>query len=330
MKEAEVIERRYFERVKWDIFRLIIGMHALAVVGLFFPSYEGIWLAIVLWFITGFGVTVGYHRYFTHNSFTTRYPWVRRLLANAGLLAGEGDVIGWVARHKDHHAHSDTPEDPHSPLFGGWWFGPMYSHVGWIVDDKNPKLKLAGKALTEDPYLRRLRKTYALRHWLLIGVLALSGLLFGYFVRNDAFLLWRWERVFLSPAWSAAYYAASFTGYGYFVRIVFVLNATWAVNSLSHMYGGQPYKTEAGDNSRENLLVAIVAHGEGWHNAHHASPSSYRHGQAWWKFDLSACVIECMAWCGLVDDLQPFEPSVRKIAGAVPKGRREEKEEAEP
>lgn len=322
MNEAEVIERRYFVRVKWPIVALIFGMHFFAVVGFLLPSYEGVWLAIVLWYITGFGVTVGYHRYFTHRSFTTTDKRVDKVLAVLGALSGEGDVFSWVARHRDHHAHSDTIDDPHSPLFGGFWFGAMYSHVGWIADDMDAKLKGVGKALTEDLFLKFVRKTYARWHWGLIVILAVCGFLFGYFIRVDTFLWWRWERVVLSPMWSAAYYAASFVGYGYFVRIVTVLNSTWAVNSLSHMYGSQPYKTEAGDNSRDNVIVAIVAHGEGWHNAHHADPDSYRHGQAWWKFDLSACVIEFLAWRGLVENLQPFQPTVQKIAKVAPKEQR--------
>ncbi len=325
MKEAEVIAGRYFSRgVRWNIAALIFGMHALAVAGLLLPSYEGVWLAIVLWYVTGFGVTVGYHRYFTHSSFTTRYVWVHRMLAFTGLLSGEGDVLEWVVNHTKHHAHSDTPEDPHSPLFGGRWFGPFYAHVGWTVDKKHNDLRKAGK-LVNDPFLKYLWRTYSRWHWMLIFALALCGFLFGYFIRVDTFLWWRWERVVLSPLWSAAYYAGSFVGYGYFARIVLVLNATWLVNSLSHMSGSQPYET--GDNSRDNLVVAILSHGEGWHNAHHAEPRSYRHGQGWLKFDLSACVIECMWLLGLAENLQPFKASPRKITEKKPKAGRKRTED---
>lgn len=314
MHKASENHSELYRGFVWQVVLLIFGMHAFAFIGLIFPSWEGLALMFVLYLYSGLGVTVGYHRLFTHNSFKTNW-FIKRNLAIAGMYSGEGDVLGWVATHKLHHATSDTPDDPHSPLYGGWWYGFWHSHVLWTMLGRNPHLRLAGKELVNDPFMKFLKKTYAYWHFGLIGVLALSGCLYGWFVRSETFLVWQWERVMLSSPWSALYYTASFVGYGYFVRIVWVLNATWSVNSLSHMFGSQPYKEYSKDNSRNNWLVSLLALGEGWHNNHHACQTSYRHGVHWWQFDPSARFIELLWLVGWATDLKPFKPASKEEEG---------------
>lgn len=275
---------------RWVI-ALIVGFYCFAILGAFFPSWEGIVLAFVLYVISGLGVTVWYHRYFTHGSFETYTP-VWSAGAVAGLLSGEGPPIFWVGWHSLHHQKSDTLEDPHSPHFGGF----LHAHQLWMMAYTDPDrykwiyLRYTPRWMLRSKFLLFLNHSYRYWHFGLIAILAFSGYLYG--------------------GW---YYAASFVGYAYFVRIILILNATWCVNSLAHMYGSQPYKTEAGDESRNNAFVAVIALGEGWHNNHHACPTSYRHGVRWWQFDPSALVIRAMWFVRLAWDLKPFKPpSLRK------------------
>jgi fatty-acid desaturase len=295
---------------------LIVGFYVFALLGACFPSWEGVALLIVLYCVSGLGVTVWYHRFFTHGSFET-YPWVWALGAIAGMLSGEGPAIFWVGWHTLHHAKSDTADDPHSPHHGGFW----HAHMLWLMAFTHPDrykriyLRYTPKWMLRSPFLMMLSHTYKYWHYGLIVLLAVFGFAYGWFARSEVFLWFRWETVELSPAWSAAYFALSFVGYGYFIRTVLILNATWSVNSASHLWGDQPYREEAGDDSRNNWWVALVTFGEGWHNNHHACPTAYSHGQRWYQIDKSAWCINIMALCGLAWNLKEFRlPPKRKEA----------------
>jgi stearoyl-CoA desaturase (delta-9 desaturase) len=232
-----------------------------------------------MYVLTAFGITVGFHRLLTHKSFETT-PAVRFVLAALGSMAVQGSVLRWVAQHRRHHQHSDTPDDPHSPhhrgggLLGtarGFW----HAHIGWAF-----KPDAAGL----DRYVADLRKLASVRVasalfplWIALGLAipaALGGILTG-----------TWAGVWLGLLW------------GGLVRVFLVHHVTWSVNSVCHLWGRRPYPDR--DRSRNNLLFGILAMGEGWHNNHHAFPTSARHGLRWWQLDASYYLIRLLAWLGL-------------------------------
>jgi fatty-acid desaturase len=286
--------------MEWPIIIFLSATHLLAL-GLCwaFPSWQGVLLAITLYVITGLGVTIGYHRKITHRAFHTP-QWVENALAILGLLSGEGPPVFWTAIHRQHHKFSDQPGDPHSPHDGFWW-----AHWMWMT----PKLDRRALGLLYSTYapdlLRnrfymRLERTYF--HWH-------AGFAVALFLAGFAMGSWRM--------------AMSFLGYGYFLRIVVVLHATWLVNSVSHRWGSRRYETA--DDSRNNALVAILAHGEGWHNNHHRVQAAANHGHQWWEFDLSFYAIVAAAVVTrpfqLVTDIRVFSPGTARVSTWMKKSR---------
>ena len=246
--------------------------------GLLAAPFVFTWQALVLtlllhWLTGGVGICLGYHRLFTHGSFSTYRP-VRWLIAWLGGLAGEGSCIQWVANHRKHHALSDQPGDPHSPHAGGWWSHVVWTVVKYTSDQQRALQERWAPDLIKDPVLRFLDRTFLLWH-ILFG-LALFGL--GY-------------------AWGGMLMAWSFLVWGMFVRLVFVLHSTWFVNSASHIWGYRNYETT--DNSRNNWWVALITYGEGWHNNHHAYPRMARHGHRWWELDITFLTIRLLQRLGL-------------------------------
>jgi stearoyl-CoA desaturase (delta-9 desaturase) len=252
----------------------------------------------VTYTLTGLGITVGFHRLFTHRSFKTG-PAMRALLAVLGSAAIEGPVIEWVANHRKHHQFSDVPGDPHSPHVGhasGWrgaLGGLFHAHVGWILggDALASEERYAGDLLA-DPVVRMIDRTFVL--WVLAGLafpfalgLALTGSLAG----GLTGLLW-----------------------GGGVRIFFLHHATFSINSLCHTFGSKRFTT--GDESRNLLWLALPTLGEAWHNNHHAFPTSARHGLRWWQLDPSAWFIAALERTGLAWDVVRIAPErqVTKIA----------------
>jgi len=254
---------------------------ALAVVSLWGWGFGWVefGLLIGMYLLSALGITVGFHRLFTHKSFETNAV-VRFILAALGSMAVQGSVLRWVAQHRRHHQHSDTPDDPHSPhhhgrgvigMLRGFW----HAHIGWAF-----KADVVGL----ERYVADLRKMASVRIasalfplWIVVGLAvpaALGGILTG-----------TWGGVILGLLW------------GGLVRVFLVHHVTWSVNSICHLWGRQPYPE--GDCSRNNFLFGVLAMGEGWHNNHHAYPTSARHGFRWWQVDLSYYVIQAMAKLGL-------------------------------
>jgi stearoyl-CoA desaturase (delta-9 desaturase) len=236
--------------------------------------------------LTGVGVTVGYHRLFTHGSFKTTRA-LRVLLAVLGSAAVEGPVIEWVANHRKHHQFSDQPGDPHSPHVdhGHGWRGALaglfHAHVGWIFDDEPmASEERYAKDLLRDPDLRRIA---GLAFPFAIGV-ALTGTIDG----GLTALLW-----------------------GGAVRIFLLHHATFSINSLCHFFGGRRFAT--GDESRNLFWLALPTLGESWHNNHHAFPTSARHGLRWWQLDPSAWLINGLEHVGLAWDVVRVTPA-REVA----------------
>ena len=286
-KPAFSEERQTKLYVNWPNLIWLSIVHLGCLAAPFFFSWEAVALTLVLHWITGgIGICLGYHRHFTHLSFTTYRP-VRWLLAAIGGLGGEGAVIDWVANHRKHHAHSDQEGDPHSPHDGPWW-----SHMFWLAFWKGSEYHAQHTArwvpdLAKDPVLRWIGAMFLPSHFVLAGVLAAAGYAYGGLFMMASFLVW-----------------------GVFVRLVFVLHSTWFVNSASHMWGYRNYETT--DDSRNNWWVALITYGEGWHNNHHKYPRMAPHGHRWWEFDATYLAIRVLRVCGLAWDVVDYKTHADK------------------
>ncbi len=264
---------------------------ALAIVLSWGAAFNWTQFAIFLVMVqaTALGITVGYHRLFTHRSFSAG-PLVRGALAVLGSMAVQGSVIEWCGTHRCHHQHSDEEDDPHSPHVhaGGSWGtgiratlrGLYHSHVGWLLSGRRKGMGRYTLDLRNDPVVCAVNRQFY--WWAVVGLLI--------------------------PAAAGGLITLSFTGallgflWGGLVRILFVHHVTWSVNSVCHLWGTRPFRN--GDHSRNNVLVGIMAMGEGWHNNHHAFPASARHGLRWWEFDVSYIVIRALAAVGLARDVR--------------------------
>ncbi len=263
---AEITTLPERDGLNWPTTIIMILLHIGALAALFMFSWRVLAETIFLyWMCTGLGISLGYHRLHTHRSYVTVKP-LEYFFALCGTLTLEGGPISWVATHRVHHQNSDRPGDPHSPREGGWW-----SHMGWLLwgDTMHNNTRVMGKYapdLAKDRFYIWLNNY----HWIPSVVLA-AGL---YAIGGLPLLLW-----------------------GGFFRIVFGLHATWLVNSATHMWGGRRFNTR--DDSRNNWWVALMTFGEGWHNNHHAHPTSARHGLAWYEFDPSWILLKVMRFVGL-------------------------------
>jgi len=239
-------------------------LYAIASLWERYVSGLDIALLVVLYFLTGYGVTIGLHRLLTHRSFET-YPAVKAILLILGAMAGESSPIYWASAHIQHHAHSDEDGDPHSPLVSLW-----HAHIGWFFEHV-ANTDVYGKWLRDDPVVVWIDRTWF--WWTLLGLLIPLA------IGGWSGLLW-----------------------GGLVRIFLVHHATWSVNSICHTFGARPFATR--DASRNNWLIVLVAVGEGWHNNHHAFPRSADHGLRWWEIDPSAYVIRALELTGLAWNVQ--------------------------
>lgn len=273
-------------KLRWPTLIGLIAFHIGALAAIPFFTWTGLAVAVALYIITGMAICVGYHRLFTHGSFKT-FRVVKWFFALVGGLAGESGVIAWVAVHRKHHKHSDEAEDPHSPRHGFLW-----SHMLWFLPkgkqtESEVQQKFA-KDLLKDRVLRFIHNTYVLWHILLGVGLFLAGWL--------CFDLWTGTSMVL---------------WGVFVRTIFLLHATWAVNSASHRWGYKNYAT--GDDSRNNWWVALFTFGEGWHNNHHKHPTLANHGHhRWWEMDPAYWLIRVLWVLGLAWDIKDGSPLAKK------------------
>jgi len=252
-------------RIKWDILAGIVVIHLGALAAFWTFTWPAFWLFVGLQFLTGLGITVGYHRLLTHRSFQVP-KWLEYTLTVCGVLALQGGPLKWVSTHRVHHAFSDRANDPHSPTRGFWWAHMLWLFVWDDLTDVHEKYIRFVPDLNRDPIHRWLERASTPISFALGGLLFLAG--------GWPFLIW-----------------------GYFVRTVFVYHGTWLVNSASHLWGDQTYDTNEG--SRNNWWVALFSFGEGWHNNHHAYPHSAAHGLRWWEVDLSYLLIRffgAMKW----------------------------------
>ena len=243
--------------------------HFFAFVGLFSaaPSVKLLGFSLLLYSLRGFGITVGYHRYFTHESFRTSRP-VAFFLALLGVLAGQGTPSWWVYRHRMHHRFTDRVGDPHSPKIGGFF----HAHMGWILEKMTLEAR-AGQYVLRESWPVELRLLDRIAPLLFLGQ---GAVLYG---------LGGWTVV----AWA------------YFIPTVVSWHLTFLVNSLCHQMGDRPFDTQ--DESRNNVFFAALMFGEGWHNNHHAWPRNARLGLRPLQIDFGFYFIRLLKGLGLIWDV---------------------------
>jgi stearoyl-CoA desaturase (delta-9 desaturase) len=236
-------------------------------------------IAVVMYMVSGLGITVGFHRYFTHGSFRANAP-LKVALAIAGSLAIEGPVIRWVADHRRHHAFSDRDGDPHSP----WRYGESvpallkglyYAHLGWLFDPEQTNQRRYTPDLLKDDAVRRVSRLFPL--WVALS-LAIPPLVGG-------LVTWSWQGAVSAFFWASL------------VRIGLLHHVTWSINSICHAIGERPFKSR--DRSGNVWWLALLSFGESWHNLHHADPTCARHGVLRGQIDSSARTIwlfEKLGW----------------------------------
>jgi len=252
-------------------------------------SWRDVALSTVFYAVSGHGITVGFHRYFTHGSFKAGRP-VRVALAVAGSLAVEGPVTRWVADHRRHHAFSDKEGDPHSPWRYGTSFGALckglwYAHVGWLFDVEQTDQKRFAPDLLADRDVALVNRLFPV--WVAVS-LALPAVLGGAWAAQAGEGFW-------AGAPTAFFWAS-------LVRIAVLHHATWSINSICHAVGSRPFMTR--DQSRNVWPLALISMGESWHNLHHADPTAARHGVDRWQFDSSAEVIRGLEKVRLATDVR--------------------------
>ncbi len=252
------------------------------------------WLFGVFYFLHMAGITVGFHRYLAHKTFSTSKVFEAFLMI-CGSTAGQGPIMFWVTTHRRHHTFSDRPGDPHSPnLMGEGLFakikGLWHAHMPWMMDKEVSVWTVFAPDVLSSRRLFFYHRTY---FWWLIMGLALPALLGG----------------LIGGSTESAIGGFLFGGLG---RMFLANQAAWCVGSVSHMIGSRPFKTN--DSSANNWSVAIFTFGEGLQNNHHAFPGSYRHGMVWWEPDLSGWLIKLLSMVGVVWDLK--HPDAQTIARA--------------
>jgi stearoyl-CoA desaturase (Delta-9 desaturase) len=261
------------------VFFLIIHLASLlAIVTGVSPVAFAVCLALYL--IRMFGITAGYHRYFSHRSFKTSRTF-QFLFAVLGSSAAQKGPLWWAASHRHHHKHSDTEEDLHSPgLKGLWW-----AHVGWVLSKKADEADLnLVRDLSAFPELRLLERFHYIPALLILPT-----------------------TYFLGVALNAAYPGLGTSGFqmlvwGGLISTVLLYHGTFAINSLAHIVGKKRFNTN--DESKNSFILALITLGEGWHNNHHRYPGSERQGFYWWELDISHYVLQLLAMFGLVWDLR--------------------------
>jgi stearoyl-CoA desaturase (delta-9 desaturase) len=258
------------------------------------------WSDVAVFFIVyiplGLGVTVGFHRLFTHRSFKAK-PWVRGMFAIFGSAAIEGPIISWVADHRKHHAFSDKPGDPHSPHDheGGVLRGLFHAHVGWLfIHTERANRQRYAPDLMKDPVIAWVDKTFVV--WVLAGLAVPFGL--GWLIGGSI------ETALTGLLWGGA------------VRMLVLHHVTYSINSLCHFFGRTRFDVD--DHSRNLAWLAPFSFGESWHHNHHAFPTSAHHGMRWYEFDISSLVIRAMRRVGMAYDVIEISPErqARKLATA--------------
>lgn len=299
-KKKEFVSSSYIHKLQlkhFILFNLAPPILALVLGGFLFFSSQlmltqvEVYTAILFWAISSLGITVGYHRLFTHRSLKVRRP-VKFLLHGLGLIAGQGGAISWAALHRQHHKYSDKEGDPHSPNLNGDGVvnvsrGIAHSHFTWMRKHRYPNVLHYVPDLIVDKDMILMDRHY--KKIFLIGLI-LPGLISYLFVNTPA--------AFLSGVL-----------FGGLVRIIFTGNTIWAINSFLHRFGTRPFNTT--DKSRNFALISPISFGEAWHNNHHAFPGSAAFGLKWYEFDPGFYLIKLLEVAGLASDVK--KPTKQQI-----------------
>lgn len=276
-------------RIDWLRVIPFIGLHLMCLgviwVGV---SWFAVTVAVALYALRMFAITGFYHRYFSHKAFRTSRP-MQFLFALIGAMSVQRGPLWWAAHHRHHHRHSDTPLDPHSPRQHGF----LWSHMGWFLT--------RGAFATDVTVIRDLTRYPELRlvdrfDVFMPVALATALFLLGGYLETAA------------PELGTS--AAQLLIWGFFVSTVVLFHGTVTINSLAHRFGSRRYRTH--DDSRNNLWLALITFGEGWHNNHHHFPGSARQGFRWWEIDVTYYVLRALAAVGLVWDLKPVPAELRE------------------
>lgn len=262
------------QRINWRDLAIITTFHLLLIPALFMFSWTGLALVLVgNWIVGSFGVGLGYHRLLTHRSFKAP-KWLEYFLTVLGTMSVQGEPYKWVTTHRIHHRFCETDKDPHSTRPGFWW-----AHMFWIV---RGTAQDHGEATFKKyvPDLLKDRGQVLIAKYYYVPIILSAGLL--YLFGGWSFVLW-----------------------GVVARTVFGWHTTWFVNSLAHMFGKRRFETD--DDSTNNWFVAVLTFGEGWHNNHHAYPSSARHGLKWYEFDMNWITIRILEKLGWAKKIRVYD-----------------------
>jgi stearoyl-CoA desaturase (delta-9 desaturase) len=259
--------------LRWENIIPVVIFHAATIVALFYFSWTNLFVALALnWVAGSLGIGLGFHRLLTHKSYKTP-KWLEYILTTLGTLGLQGSPIAWVTTHRIHHKFTETEKDPHSPNNGTYW-----SHIGWILRGTSQTYD-EGTVQKFVPDMLKDRFHVLISKYFYVPI-TLSGILlwaiFGWQV-----MLW-----------------------GVFVRVVIGWHTTWLVNSATHIWGSRRFDTT--DTSTNNFWIAMMTWGEGWHNNHHAYPTSARHGLTWKEFDLNWLQIKLLEKLGLAHSVREF------------------------
>jgi fatty-acid desaturase len=270
-KRSEAVSAKQNKTINWGNAIFLFVAHIAAISALLFWSWSALISAVILYWVAGsLGIGMGFHRLITHRGY--RVPKVvEYFLVTCGTLAVEGGPIQWATTHRMHHAHTDRKGDPHTPREGGWW-----AHIGWILqgtaqNHDRAVLEHYASDLIKDRYYVLLNRFY----FVPLVVLAIALLWFG----GWGVMLW-----------------------GVFLRLTVGLHATWLVNSATHIWGKRRFDTC--EDSRNSWWVALLTFGEGWHNNHHAYPTSARHGLKWYEIDFNWWGIWLLQLVGLARSIK--------------------------
>ena len=260
-------------------------------------------IALAFYLFTGLGVTVGYHRLFTHRSFVARRP-LKIALAIAGSMSVQGAIVDWVATHRRHHAFSDREGDPHSPHLDedgsikGTVKGLWHAHIGWLSAPELTDNARWAPDLVADPDIMRINKRFGRLTLLSFALPALLG----------GLITWSWEGGVTAFLW------------GSLARVFVLHHVTWSINSICHFFGNRPFISN--DRSTNNWLLAIISFGESWHNGHHAFPTSAVHGIGRGQIDPTAAMIrlfEKMKLASRVKIVSPKQFAQKKVQEFKPR-----------
>ena len=284
------LQRRHF--LLFDVLPIFGTVAAFSFLAVHPFGVPELVLLLAMWIVTGLGISVGYHRLFTHRSFKAA-PSVAAVLAVCGSMAGQGGVVSWVALHRRHHECSDRDGDPHSPNLSGNGLkgrlrGLMHSHFLWMRRHEYPNVVHYAPDLLKNRQLVRVARLYY--YWIVLGLLipaVIGGIVY--------------------QSWTGA---VSCMVWGGLVRIFVLEHIVWAINSFLHMFGTRPYSSR--EESGNGGIFALLTFGEAWHNNHHAFPESPSFGLDWYRLDPGYWLIKLLEICGLVWDLKVPSKSRRE------------------